>query len=391
VIGIDLSERRLQDIREGSVDIAEGERERLQSTLEMHELTLTSSHDTLAEADAVMICVPTPVDDRLEPDLRFLRAACATAVAHARRDQVLILTSTTYVGSTRELLVQPLLDRGLRPGREVNVAFSPERIDPGNGHWDQRDVPRVVGGATSQCARAAADVVGGVAAGVHLVSSCEAAEMTKLYENTFRAVNIAFANEMAGASRSFGLDPIEVTRAAATKPYGFMPFWPGAGVGGHCIPCDPHYLLRGLRDVRCDAPVTRRALRAIEARPHRVAERVVELLELDDIELEDARVLVVGAAYKPGVRDTRESPAVRVMRELVRQGVEVAYHDPLVRSLEVGEGLVLLSVPRPRARDFDIAAVVTLHEGCDYSWLGRFDHVLDCTYRTPLGVKRSLV
>ena len=391
VTGVDVSERRLQDIREGSVDLAAGERESLRSAMELNELMLTSSPGALEAADAVLICVPTPVDERQQPDLRMLRAACETVVAHARRDQVIVLTSTTYVGSTRELLVQPLLERGLRPGREVFVAFSPERIDPGNGRWDQRDVPRVVGGATDRCARAAAEIVGAVAAGVHVVSSCEAAEMTKLYENTFRAVNIAWANEMAGASRAFGLDPAEITRAAATKPYGFMPFWPGAGVGGHCIPCDPHYLLQGLRGVRADAPLTRRAMKAIESRPHVVAERVVELLEHRGVDPAEGRVLIVGASYKPGVRDMRESPAVRIMRSLAREGVSVAYHDPLVRSFESIDNLAMLSVARPRADDYDVAVVVTLHDGCDYSWLGEFEQVLDCTYRTPLGAQRSLI
>ena len=391
VTGVDVSDRRLQDIREGSVDLAAGERERLRSALELNELMLTSSPGALEAADAIVICVPTPVDERLEPDLRMLRSACETVVAHARRDQVIVLTSTTYVGSTKELLAQPLIDRGLRPGREIFVAFSPERIDPGNGRWDQHDVPRVVGGVTERCAREAAAVVGAVSAGVHVVSSCEAAEMTKLYENTFRAVNIAWANEMAGASRAFGLDPTEITRAAATKPYGILTFWPGAGVGGHCIPCDPHYLLQGLRDVRADAPLTRRAMKAIESRPHVVAERVVELLEEQDVEPAEARVLVVGASYKPGVRDTRESPAVRIMRSLARDGITVAYHDPLVRSLEAGDGLAVLSVGRPRPSEFDIAVLVTLHDGCDYSWLGKFEHVLDCTYRTPLGAQRSLI
>jgi nucleotide sugar dehydrogenase len=391
VTGIDVSERRLQDIREGSVDLAAGEREHLRSALERGELMLTSSPGALEAADAVMICVPTPVDDRLEPDLRMLRAACETVVAHARRDQVIVLTSTTYVGSTQELLARPLAARGLRAGREVFVAFSPERIDPGSGRWDQREVPRIVGGVTQRCAREAAGVVGAVCAGVHVVSSCEAAEMTKLYENTFRAVNIAWANEMAGASRAFGLDPHEITRAAGTKPYGILTFWPGAGVGGHCIPCDPHYLLRGLRERRADAPLTRRAMKAIESRPHVVAERAVELLEDAGVEPAEGRVLVVGASYKPGVRDTRESPAVRIMRSLRAEGIEVAYHDPLVRSLEAGEGLAILSAARPRAQDFDLAVLVTMHDGFDYAWLAEFDHILDCTYRTPLGAQRSLV
>ena len=391
VIGVDVSERRLQDVREGTVDLAGPERQHLLEALELGGLTLTSDSGALQAADAVVICVPTPVDDRLEPDLRFIRAACNTAVAQARRDQTIILTSTTYVGTTRELLIQPLAERGLRPGREVFVAFSPERIDPGNRRFAQEDVPRVIGGATTQCASAAAAVVGGVAARVHVVSSPETAEMTKLYENTFRAVNIAFANEMAGASRSYGLDPIEVTRAAATKPYGFMPFFPGPGVGGHCIPCDPHYLLQGLRGRRGYAPVTERAMKAIAMRPTAVVSRALELLAEDGVPAGKARVLVVGAAYKPDVRDVREAPALRIMRELVEEGVAVSYHDPLVRSLEADEHLALLSVPRPRPEEFDLALVVTLHEGHAYDWLGSFDRVLDCTYQTPLGRSRVLI
>ena len=279
VTGVDVSERRLQDIREGSVDLAAGEKERLQSALELNELMLTSSPGAIEAADAVVICVPTPVDDRLEPDLRPLRAACETVVAHARRDQVIVLTSTTYVGSTKELLAQPLAERGLRAGREVFVAFSPERIDPGNGRWDQNDVPRVVGGVTERCAREAAQVVGTVSAGVHVVSSCEAAEMTKLYENTFRAVNIALANEMAGREPRVRARPGRDHPRGGHEALRVHAFWPGAGVGGHCIPCDPHYLLQGLRELRADAPLTRRAMQAIESRPHVVAERVVELLE----------------------------------------------------------------------------------------------------------------
>jgi UDP-N-acetyl-D-glucosamine dehydrogenase len=391
VIGVDVSERRLQDVREGTVDLAGPERDRLRSAIELGGLALTSDPGALQAADAVVICVPTPVDESLKPDLRFVRAACETAVAQARRDQTIVLTSTSYVGTTRDLLIQPLAERGLRPGREIFVAFSPERIDPGNRRFGQEDVPRVVGGATTQCARAAAAVVGGVAARVHVVSSPETAEMTKLYENTFRAVNIAFANEMAGASRSYGLDPIEVTRAAATKPYGFMAFHPGPGVGGHCIPCDPHYLLQGLRERRAYAPVTERAMKAIAMRPTAVVCRALEMLGEDQVDREAARVLVVGASYKPGVRDVRESPAVRIMHELAAEGVAVAYHDPLVRSLEADEHLALLSVPRPRPGDYDLVLLVTVHDGHDYRWLDQFERVLDCTYCTPLGRDRALI
>jgi len=391
VIGVDVSERRLQDVSEGSVDLADPERERLRSAVELGGLTLTSDPGALQAADAVVICVPTPVDENFAPDLRFIRGACNTVVEQARRDQVIVLTSTTYVGTTRELLIQPLAERGLRAGCEVFVAFSPERIDPGNRRFTQEDTPRVVGGATSECARSAAAIVGGVAARVHVVSSPETAEMTKLYENTFRAVNIAFANEMAGASRSYGLDPVEITRAAATKPYGFMAFQPGPGVGGHCIPCDPHYLLEGLRGRRGYAPVTERAMKSIAMRPTAVVCRALEVLAEQGVRAGEARVLVVGAAYKPGVRDVREAPAVRIMRELAHDGVAVSYHDPLVRSLEADENLALLSVPRPHPADYDLALLVTLHHGQDYAWLDDFDHVLDCTYETPLGRKRALI
>jgi UDP-N-acetyl-D-glucosamine dehydrogenase len=215
--------------------------------------------------------------------------------------------------------------------------------------------------------------------------------MTKLYENTFRAVNIAFANEMAGASRSYGLDPIEVTRAAATKPYGFMPFYPGPGVGGHCIPCDPHYLLKGLRGRRGYAPVTERAMKAIAMRPTAVVSRALDLLAGEGLRGCEARVLVVGASYKPGVRDVREAPAVRIMHELAEEGVTVDYHDPLVQSLEVDDGLALLSVPQPRPSDYDLALVVTLHDHHAYEWLDDFEQVLDCTYQTPLGRTRALI
>ena len=164
-----------------------------------------------------------------------------------------------------------------------------------------------------------------------------------------------------------------------------MPFWPGAGVGGHCIPCDPHYLLRGLREARADAPLTRRAMKAIESRPHVVAERVIELLEGEGVEPAEGRVLVVGASYKPGVRDMRESPAVRIMRSLSGEGVTVAYHDPLVRRSRRATGWPSSRSRARGRRDYDLAVLVTLHDGCDYGWLGEFEHVLDCTYRTPLG------
>jgi UDP-N-acetyl-D-glucosamine dehydrogenase len=390
VIGIDVSDRRLADIREGSADLLTEDQERLAQVLAAEKLLLSSAPDTLAEADAVLICVPTPVDMEHKPDLRFLATACETVVEQARRGQLIVLTSTSYVGTTTDLLATPLTDRGLEPGIDVHVAFSPERIDPGNGGWRQESVPRVVGGVTPECTRVAGGLIAEIAARVHPVSSPEAAEMTKLYENSFRAVNIAFANEIAGVGRRFGLDPLEVIEAAGTKPYGFMKFYPGPGVGGHCIPCDPYYLIWGLRETQATLPVLERAMEDIAARPREVVARAAELLEDRQIDVACARVLIVGVAYKPGIQDTRESPAVEILGRLWGLGASVAYHDPLVQTLPLGDGGAMLSVAEPEPSDFDLAIVVTAHPGFDYTWLERFE-TLDCTYRTVPAFQRVLV
>jgi UDP-N-acetyl-D-glucosamine dehydrogenase len=390
VIGIDVSERRLADIREGSADLLADDQERLAQVLAAEQFTLSCAPDALADADAVLVCVPTPVDEDRRPDLRFLESACETVVEQARRGQLIVLTSTSYVGTTRELLAVPLARRGLEPGIDVHVAFSPERIDPGNTTWRQEAVPRVVGGVTPGCTRAARGLIERIAARAHPVSSPESAELTKLYENSFRAVNIAFANEVAGLGRRFGLDPVEVIEAAGTKPYGFMKFYPGPGVGGHCIPCDPHYLLWGLREAQATAPVLERAMEDIAARPREVVARAVELLEQRQIDVACARVLLVGVAYKPDIQDTRESPSLEILSELWELGASVAYHDPLVQTLPLGRGGALLSVAEPQPRDFDLAIVLTVHSGLDYSWLERLE-TLDCTYRTVQSTQRSLI
>jgi UDP-N-acetyl-D-glucosamine dehydrogenase len=391
VIGVDVSERRLADIREGSADLLADDQDRLGEVLGSEQLVLTCAADAMADADAVLICVPTPVDEERRPDLLFLASACATVVEQARRGQLIVLTSTSYVGTTKELLAVPLARRGLEPGVDVHVAFSPERIDPGNTEWRQEDVPRVVGGVTPECTRKAGELIEQIAPRVHPVSSPEAAEMTKLYENSFRAVNIAFANEVACVGRCFGLDPLEVIEAAGTKPYGFMKFYPGPGVGGHCIPCDPHYLLWGLRDAQATAPVLERAMEEIAQRPRDVVARAADLLVHRHMHLACARVLLVGVAYKPGIQDTRESPGLEILEELWQCGTSVAYHDPLVQSLPLGDGQALLSVAEPRPEDFDLAIVVTPHPGFDYTWLDEFDEVLDCTYRTVSAARRTLI
>jgi nucleotide sugar dehydrogenase len=271
----------------------------------------------------------------------------------------------------------------------VFVAFSPERIDPGNDRYTHEVVPRVVGGATPQCTAAAAKVLAHCTRNVHEVSSTGAAELTKLFENTFRAVNIALANEMAEVGRTLGLDIMEVIKAAATKPYGFMPFFPGPGAGGHCIPCDPHYLLWQLREKRLQTPVVTEAMAAIAGRPRRVVDRVREVLSDAGLGLAGARVLVLGVTYKPDVEDVRESPALEIMTSLLASGATVDYHDPHVPELRVGDQV--LRSADPVAVTTDLVIVHTRHRAMDLGWLPEDRLVLDTTYRLPGQIRRVVL
>ncbi|HEV3293222.1 MAG TPA: nucleotide sugar dehydrogenase [Streptosporangiaceae bacterium] len=391
IIGIDVSEDRLAAIDAREADLAEADRPRLEAALADGTLELTSKLAAMTDADAVIICVPTPVDDAQVPDLTALRAACADVVSHARPGQTIILTSTTYPGTTRELLTEPLAARGLAAGTDVFVAFSPERIDPGNPDHVQRETPRVAGGATAECAARAAWVLGHLTDEVFLVSSPDAAEATKLYENIFRAVSLALANEFADACRTLALDPIEVTLAAGTKPYGFLGVFPGPGVGGHCIPCDPHYLLWQLAKAGQGSPLIEQAMRSIGLRPGQVIERAAEVLGGQALDLSSASVIVVGASYKAGVRDLRESPALPLIAGLAAAGADVSYYDPLVPVLALPTGSVMASVASPRGADFDLAIVHTVHPGADYSWVPDCPAVLDATYRFEDAPHRTLV
>lgn len=381
VLGLDVSERRLSVIREERADLLPTDRERLSTALTDGEFSMTADVARLSRAAAVIVCVPTPVDHYLMPDLAILRGACAAVVEAAVPGQVLVLTSTTYVGTTRDMLIEPLSRRGLQVGTDIFVAFSPERIDPGNDRHAHEDVPRVLGGVTPACSSRAEAVLKSYARNVHIVPSTDAAEMTKLVENTFRAVNIALANEFAEICQVMGMEVMDVINAAATKPYGFMPFFPGPGVGGHCIPCDPHYLLWQLRKERLSTPVIEQAMTAIAARPHRVVDRIRETLSDAGKGLHGARVLVVGVSYKPDVEDLRESPALEIMSGLIAQGATVAYSDPFFQTVALPDGTTLIGVDDPVSFDAEIVLVHTAHKSADHSWLAEHPLVLDATYR----------
>ncbi|MBO1755863.1 nucleotide sugar dehydrogenase [Allobranchiibius sp. CTAmp26] len=390
VIGIDISSQRLDNIRRGDVDLLSRDLGRLQRTTGHPRWFLCDDFARLSSADAVLICVPTPVTENLTPDLDALRGACAAVVGAARSGQTIILTSTTHIGATRELLSEPLSYRGLIAGRDIHVAFSPERIDPGVADHVPENTPRVVGGMTPSCTESAAQVLELTSPTMHRLTSPEAAEMTKLVENTFRAVNIALANEFADVAGEFALSVSEVINAAATKPYGFTAFFPGPGVGGHCIPCDPHYLLWQLRGRRRSAPLIDAAMTAIALRPRRVVARAEQVLSQQRKPLHDARILVLGVAYKPGVADLRESPALEILRDLQAHNANVSFCDPYVPSLML-DGEQLEHCENPQDERWDLVIVHTRHPEMDLRWLVDQPLVLDSTYRLSEVARAALV
>jgi UDP-N-acetyl-D-glucosamine dehydrogenase len=398
IVGIDTSSSRLNDIRSGRADLLGVRVEDLCGRLRDEGFVLTDKLEAVNSAAMVLICVPTTIDAHGHPNLEALRRTCAAVVEHARAGQTLVLASTTYVGATRELLTQPLGERGLNVGEDVFVAFSPECLPPGVGAEQQTSVPRIVGAVSETCFRHASQLLRAISSDPHRVSSPAAAEMAKLYESTFRAVNIALAFEMADACRAQALDPVEVTEAAATKSSTFMAHYPSAGVGGHGVGVDPHYLLHSLRERGCSAQLAEDALRIVAVRPHRVAMRAHELLLRSGRSLRELRVLVVGVAYKAGVSDCANAPALEIISRLLADGVQVDFHDPLVSVLQV-DGEELQGVdPDPRRdasgfgpEDYELAIIVGLQPGYDYGWLGRCPQVLDCTYRERTGRRHFLL
>jgi nucleotide sugar dehydrogenase len=383
VLALDASSHRLRTIAARGADLIDSDRERLDVALHAPgDFRLTGDVRELGRAAAIVVCVPTPVDDRQVPDLVPLRTACATVVAAARPGQLIMLTSTTYVGCTHDLIEQPLRDRGMQIGRDVFVTFSAERIDPGNAGFAQEVVPRVVGGATPECEEEGARLLSRYAARVHRVSSLATAEMTKLLENTFRAVNIALANEFADICGALEVPVTEVIEAASTKPYGFMAFYPGPGVGGHCIPCDPHYLLWQLKALHVDAGLITEAMTRIAARPRRVVERIRDVLGKAGKSTLGARVLVVGVTYKPDVADLRESPALEIIDLLIDLGAEVQYVDTHAAHIHLGSGRERDSLADPAAFRPDVVLVHTRHHDSDLAWLDTDTVVVDGTYRS---------
>ncbi|MGB0092575.1 MAG: nucleotide sugar dehydrogenase [Solirubrobacteraceae bacterium] len=363
VVAVDVDPRKVAAINTGDSYIEDIPSERLQAVLPM--ITASSHYAPLARTDAIVICVPTPLTPNREPDLSALSATGRALGQVLQHGQLVVLESTTYPGTTRDLLV-PLLEQesDLRVGEGLNVAFSPERIDPGRTDYTMRNTPKVIGGITPQCSERAADLYGRVCEQVVPVSSPEAAELTKLLENIFRSVNIALVNELAILSDRMGIDIWEVVDAAATKPYGFMRFEPGPGMGGHCLPVDPFYLTWRAREFHMSTEFIELAGKINQQMPYHCVERIERALNDAAKPVKGSRIAILGVSYKGGVGDIRESPALRIMEVLADRGGDLRYHDPYVPSLpELGLSNVSLN---EATEDADAIVLVTTHPGIDH-------------------------
>jgi UDP-N-acetyl-D-glucosamine dehydrogenase len=362
VIGIDVDPGKITALREGRSHIEDISDERLQAALERCDFTTRLVE--LHEVEAILVCVPTPLTRNREPDLGPLLAASQGLAGVVKRGQTVILESTTFPGTTREHLVPLLEESGLRAGEDFALAFSPERVDPGRTDYTLRTTPKVVGGLTSACTTAAMAVYDHVCDHIVPVSTPEVAELSKLLENIFRSVNIALMNEMAMLADRMGIDIWEVVDAAATKPYGFMRFEPGPGMGGHCLPVDPFYLTWKAREYDISTEFIELAGKVNQQMPYFCLEKAERALNDAGKAVRGSRVLVLGVSYKAGVGDIRESPALKIIRLLNDRGADVSYHDPHVPELpELG----LTSSPLPAAADgVDLALIVTAHPSIDH-------------------------
>ena len=379
VTGIDVDGARVQAIGRGESYLRDVEGATIARLRAAGRLEATADYEALRSADAIFICVPTPDDRQHAPDLSYIVAAAQGIAARLQRGQLVVLQSTTYPGTTEEQ-VQPILEAsGLVAGRDFYLAFSPERINPGDRQHTVRNTPKVVGGVDPTSAALTARLLGRLGAEVHIVSSPQAAEMTKLLENIFRSVNIALVNELAILCERMGIDIWEVIEAASSKPFGFMPFTPGPGVGGHCIPVDPYYLSWKAREYDFATKFVDLAAQVNQGMPYHVVARVAEVLNASGRPLRGADVLLLGVTFKRDVDDARNSPAQRIAELLAEAGARVAYNDPYVPVFRVGnnafrrEPLVLASEPltAERVRQSDCVVIVAAHSCYDYAWLVR--------------------
>lgn len=383
-IGFEVDESKAAEINAGRSYIPDVPGSDVAEVTTQGKLSATTDFAELAKCDAIIICVPTPLRKTKEPDMTYIMAAAREIQQSLRRGQLIILESTTYPGTTDEVLLPMFQESGLKLDEDFLLGFSPERVDPGNPQFQTHNIPKVVGGCSKDSTAVAAMLYGEIVNEVHAVSSARVAEAAKLLENTFRAVNIGMANEMARLCYTLGIDSWEVIRAAATKPFGFMAFYPGPGIGGHCIPLDPHYLSWKARQHGFDSRFIGLAEEVNSRMPNHVAQLVADGLNDDRKAMNGARVLLLGVAYKKDIDDVRESPALSLIDLLRAKGADVRYHDPFVAEVRfddahtIGHGEPLDSIPLTdeELSSADCVVIVTDHSNIDYARVTRLSKLI---------------
>ena len=395
VIGVDIDPGKPIFLEDGKSYLKHISDERIRETMKTGLLQPSTDFSLLAGADAVIIAVPTPLGSHRQPDLSYVLNSCRETAAILQKGHLIVLESTTYPGTTRDEMVPVLEESGLAAGRDFHVAFSPEREDPGNPRFNTRTIPKLVGGLTPGCTEAAVLMYSFAIDTVVPVSSPEVAEMAKITENTYRAVNIALVNELKLLAHRMGIDIWEVIRAASTKPFGYTPFYPGPGLGGHCIPIDPFYLTWKARQYEMPTRFIELAGEINTSMPDFVVERVCEALNSHRKAVNGSRVLILGMAYKPDIDDYRETPAIKVMEKLISDGASVDYNDPYIPRIPAGTRQtrrqpVGVELTQEILAGYDCAVVITDHSCYDWQWIVDNSSLVVDTRNACSGISRGM-
>jgi len=391
VLGFDIDDKKVKILNSGRSIIKNVPNEVVRKMVKSGKFTATSDMSQIRKADAVLICVPTPLTENREPDMQYVEGSCRTIAKYLRKGHLISLESTTYPGTTRELMKPILEETGLKAGRDFYLAFSPEREDPGNKQYSTRTIPKVVGGLTPKCRQLAYQLYSLAIQKMVPVSSVEAAEATKILENVYRCINIAMVNELKMVFDRMGIDVWEVIRAASTKPFGYHPFYPGPGLGGHCIPIDPFYLTWKARQYGMATRFIELAGEINTGMPHYVVNKVMEALNERKKSLKGSKVLVLGLAYKPDIDDVRESPSLELIELLKERGAKVDYNDPYIPKTHKMREYDLKMTSRPLSaamlRGYDCVLISTNHSTYDYEWIVRHSKLVVDTRNATAGVK----
>jgi UDP-N-acetyl-D-glucosamine dehydrogenase len=392
VVGIDSDKKKVKKINKGESYISDVRESALKPLVKKGRLKATGDYRVLEEIEVVNICVPTPVTKSKEPDISYITSAARGIAKFLRPERLVILRSTTYPGTTEEVVLPILGSSGLKVGRDFYLSFSPERVDPGNKKWTIKNTPLIVGGVTPQCTQLSKELFAKIAEKVITVSSPRVGEMEKLLENIFRGVNIALVNELAQLSDRMGINIWEVVEAASTKPFGFMSFKPGPGVGGHCIPCDPFYLSWKAREYDFYTNFITLAAETNENMPYYVLSKIISALSEKSKGISGSRVLVLGVAFKKDINDSRYSPSLKVIELLEEKGAKVFYNDPYIPVLK-RKNKVLKSSPLTKnlLKNMDCAVILTDHTSYNYSWIVRSSKLVVDTRNATRNVKGKVV